>query len=324
MAIIQCPECGQQISDKARQCIHCGCKFTVCKECGNVTVGETQTCPICGYSPRSVAEIKKVQETNETTVKLKDVYNSKSEPFKKNSLTISTVILTIGAVICIVIALKKLSSWAGSTSSDIVSEYKSMLSSAKTFFIIGFIVGTISTVFQYLKDVLFAKDFQFWANGKKIQPNAMISEAITADISKLPIEEQKKYLTSLNQIVFAVDYNKDYKRKQATTMNIVLLTLLSIASTLLSLWCLLENLDAISQKIFWFGDKYEFEFDHLVNLWAIVVGIIIDWIVNIIKKSQKKADLRKNEAWVKANLPDVYPKYIALQDSIQVRKKSNF
>ena len=25
MALINCPECGKQISDKAERCIHCGC-----------------------------------------------------------------------------------------------------------------------------------------------------------------------------------------------------------------------------------------------------------------------------------------------------------
>ena len=25
MALIQCPECGRQVSDKARKCPHCGC-----------------------------------------------------------------------------------------------------------------------------------------------------------------------------------------------------------------------------------------------------------------------------------------------------------
>ena len=27
MAMIQCPECGQEISDKAKKCIHCGKVF---------------------------------------------------------------------------------------------------------------------------------------------------------------------------------------------------------------------------------------------------------------------------------------------------------
>lgn len=34
MALIQCPECGKEISDKSQQCIHCGCpieqKNTIC------------------------------------------------------------------------------------------------------------------------------------------------------------------------------------------------------------------------------------------------------------------------------------------------------
>lgn len=31
MAMIQCPECGNQVSDKAANCIHCGCPINVSK-----------------------------------------------------------------------------------------------------------------------------------------------------------------------------------------------------------------------------------------------------------------------------------------------------
>ncbi|MEG1028094.1 MAG: zinc-ribbon domain-containing protein, partial [Oscillospiraceae bacterium] len=27
MALIKCPECGKEISDKIKSCIHCGCKI---------------------------------------------------------------------------------------------------------------------------------------------------------------------------------------------------------------------------------------------------------------------------------------------------------
>ena len=37
MAIIKCPECGQDISDKAKKCIHCG-KVFVEEEIGKVFV----------------------------------------------------------------------------------------------------------------------------------------------------------------------------------------------------------------------------------------------------------------------------------------------
>lgn len=57
MAMIQCPECGQNISDKASKCIHCGKSFLEeietdatrkCLECG-ADISESDTCcPVCG------------------------------------------------------------------------------------------------------------------------------------------------------------------------------------------------------------------------------------------------------------------------------------
>ena len=55
MAMVPCPECGQEISDKAKKCIHCGTilveetpptKF--CAECGNEISIDAQECPFCG------------------------------------------------------------------------------------------------------------------------------------------------------------------------------------------------------------------------------------------------------------------------------------
>ena len=48
MAMIKCPECGQEISSMARACPHCGCRVTVCPDCGAVYMGERETCESCG------------------------------------------------------------------------------------------------------------------------------------------------------------------------------------------------------------------------------------------------------------------------------------
>lgn len=53
MAMIQCPECGQEISDKAKKCIHCG-KVLIedpkkfCAECGKEIPMDSEECPFCG------------------------------------------------------------------------------------------------------------------------------------------------------------------------------------------------------------------------------------------------------------------------------------
>lgn len=53
--MIVCPECGQEISDKAKKCVHCG-KVLIeevqpqkfCRECGKEIPLDTQECPYCG------------------------------------------------------------------------------------------------------------------------------------------------------------------------------------------------------------------------------------------------------------------------------------
>ena len=49
MAIIKCPECGGDVSDKAKSCPHCGVTIYVCPECGKASAGKMAACPHCGY-----------------------------------------------------------------------------------------------------------------------------------------------------------------------------------------------------------------------------------------------------------------------------------
>lgn len=66
MALIKCPECGKEISDKSKQCIHCGypldnelnndisieiselTAFSKCPICGT-SKNDMKICPVCGY-----------------------------------------------------------------------------------------------------------------------------------------------------------------------------------------------------------------------------------------------------------------------------------
>lgn len=57
MALISCPECGKEISDKAKKCIHCGRNFEkttgepekiICSECGAELEAGAEACTSCG------------------------------------------------------------------------------------------------------------------------------------------------------------------------------------------------------------------------------------------------------------------------------------
>lgn len=61
MAMIKCPDCGKQISDKAEKCIYCGnvLKKTTkicCPECGTELEEESEFCPVCGCPVTNVSE----------------------------------------------------------------------------------------------------------------------------------------------------------------------------------------------------------------------------------------------------------------------------
>ena len=53
MALIKCPECKKEISDKSKTCIHCGCPVEnetkyYCEECGKKILKTDKVCSNCG------------------------------------------------------------------------------------------------------------------------------------------------------------------------------------------------------------------------------------------------------------------------------------
>ncbi len=71
MAIIKCPECGHQISDKAPTCPNCGVeiagKITECPHCGNIYFKEDGICPHCN-KPYDLADDEETTNKNTKTI----------------------------------------------------------------------------------------------------------------------------------------------------------------------------------------------------------------------------------------------------------------
>lgn len=109
MAMIQCPECGQEISDKAKKCIHCGKVFVEekpaneeikCSECGAVLAKTDEICPTCGC-PIEELKADEPQKVEVTNVKL--------SVNKKKVKIIRGVAIVIVAVIIAVVGIKLIS-----------------------------------------------------------------------------------------------------------------------------------------------------------------------------------------------------------------------
>lgn len=58
MAVIKCPECGGNSSDKAPRCPHCGSPIagciTTCPECESVIFSDAEICPACDHPVRGM------------------------------------------------------------------------------------------------------------------------------------------------------------------------------------------------------------------------------------------------------------------------------
>ena len=104
MAMIKCPECGQEISDKAKKCVYCGHTINEepvvekkCSECGATISDEMEICPNCGcpIEKEKVAEPQKVEVTN---VKL--------AVDKKKTKTIGIIVGAVVAIAILVIGFR--------------------------------------------------------------------------------------------------------------------------------------------------------------------------------------------------------------------------
>ena len=89
MAIIKCPECGHQVSDKAPTCPSCGVEIAGnivrCHQCGAIYLKDLDACPICNHP--NVAP-RKIQQPVQTVVppqqpKEKPAPEKPQQPVKK-------------------------------------------------------------------------------------------------------------------------------------------------------------------------------------------------------------------------------------------------
>lgn len=137
MAIIRCPECGRQISDKAPFCPSCGVavagKVVTCRKCGNVYFSNLAECPSChepntgvgagapvgGHdgvsapSARKVASAERGVETGDSTVDgnngtagfrhnggAADAPKTSAKRNNKTILLVTLVVVVVIAAIC--------------------------------------------------------------------------------------------------------------------------------------------------------------------------------------------------------------------------------
>lgn len=115
MALIQCPNCGKSVSDKAKACPGCGYQLIaddaaeagtiVCEECGSTIPEGCDTCPNCGcpvqpHEGQSVLKDKNEPQKVETV----NVPLPSAKKSTKKYIGIAAVVLAIVAIVAVAIS----------------------------------------------------------------------------------------------------------------------------------------------------------------------------------------------------------------------------
>lgn len=164
MALIKCPECGQEVSSTVHQCVHCGFSFTVCPDCGEVFESSATVCPNCGCVLKIVADAQPAQQSatqngelngsvvNTTALSEWDNRFAEQKRKEKNVKLVNKALDIVGTAF-IVIAFIVLFVWTKKESVERFESFKSVLRTVMLLTVFGGILWTVSTTVGLVDDV---------------------------------------------------------------------------------------------------------------------------------------------------------------------------
>ena len=123
MALVTCPKCGEQISDKAKTCVHCGAVLVEeekkhCVDCGAELEPGATVCPSCGCPVgESNTEENAPQQVEVTGVRM----TAKTKKIIVIAV-VTAVIIAIAAVIGVQVHKKKLAEQAAAEAAQAAAE----------------------------------------------------------------------------------------------------------------------------------------------------------------------------------------------------------
>ncbi len=284
MALLNCPECGKEISSNAKTCPHCGCEVTVCPDCNAVFAQKPEVCPSCGHVFNNV--IHNVEQSVQDEFKY---YIKGKLTFLKIMRSIQIILAVLNAVAfaAIIIVLSTLSK-------DDPIEYLYALHNAQqTAHVLIICCGIAEFIAQSITVV-----FNLQCN---FLHTLAANEMSLCEIDG--VQYCKEHQTTLNNVnkkasewTFALNaaYRQDNKSSIKYNILIVVFGLMFYAIQAICLTiCLYQILDKGIYCLVW---DVEFDFLGSLNYVALVlwlVAAIADIIVQTTLQNKHAEDLKK-------------------------------
>ena len=343
MALIYCPECGEKISHTVTQCIHCGVKLQVCPECYQAYMEKVDRCSECGYK---FTQKENQQQEQQNNYNANQNFAKDSEQKKENVTSPKTLIkkikldskivsffsaknplgwLNFVAIACIVIVAFKIQQWVDSLVyygdaleqaehvMNICYSFESDVSRIKMLIFAVFALYGAVAVCNVMKVYIYPRELALWTNHKKINILDYLIYGFKMDFGKLIHDEAVEEAKSMEALLKAEILKKDNKYRNLLRLDAfvssgiavaALAILYDFASNIAELFMQAQLRDYLSQnnsefdllKIIWESDQ----------LWFLIVFAVAFFVLPVVTK---KAIYKKEELWVRTNIPEFYGKY---------------
>ena len=300
MAIINCPECEEKISDTAAQCIHCGAKITVCPECKKVYAGETKNCSECGYVfKESKTEEAPAQNHLKTSKDVVDQWE-REKPYVKYIFSgIVGHIIDFIPFLFLIFAIVKLMQWDNFLSSAETFE------SIKTLIIFSAIFYSVYSVYDAFASHCKEKLLSSWCMSNKINLKDSIRTTLQTDFDSMSVECG---LTELTPCILCLHATMSYNgTSENSKINRIIVTniILGIARAILLAVFLIKNIEIyMVAKMFETEASGGWEVSMVEDWWLLIAtaATAIVWylLVKLAEKTKRSACVN----YIHQNLPE--------------------
>ena len=311
MALINCPECNEQISSTVSQCVHCGVKICVCPECEKVYTETPEQCAECGYIFKKSAESSEKEPPCNTIPDIK--VKCRSENFHIFITEHLGLIISIISWILVIFLSVKLISFFDSLKHfdgllNIENEYVTL----KNLIIFLAIVEIIREVYDDIKYTLIGHLLSAWAKSRSVDLRGAIKNTFATKYKNTVEKEKKTLAKDIKQAVYAEFLGENRSQMTKRIVNHTIHAICTAIGFVLFASFAIENIEIIKIAELTKSDLLGIEgwsVSMVVNWWKVIADAILvlfNVIYRIYVISNLKAERNK---WVNTVMPECYEEY---------------
>lgn len=292
MALIKCPECGGEISDKADHCVHCGCQIIVCPECGQAAVADSEICTNCGMklvrAPRTdLQEQLQAENAFQTADNFQKIWERENKARKAIARVLKYSEWVLGAIALILIVAGSFSlySWVSKLNSpdaaiealETLAEVKNLRERLNLMIVFAAILFALSNLSSIAADCFLPYQYAVWFTRHHIAAKDILKDRDEFDVNMIKIKDVKSFLgqeTMKKGLFWAENAREATKEMVLRAISFLLIVLMCIFGAV----ALQENLNAYLSSVLLTGE-FEFQYINLIVVAALLVVRFVYFII---------------------------------------------